>query len=459
MANLNNLKAGVGSADITPPVGIEMGLWTLRTGLSRGIHDRMFARALVLDDGRAPAAVVSVDTGHISREMTDRVRERVAEQTAIPKGHILLNCSHTHTSPYAGIPPSGWGRLTAGHRAYLEALPHYLAGAIIQAWRHLEDAAIGAASSALPGITTNRRDPALPVDPELGVIRVDARSGRPLACLVNYACHGTTVGAHELEWTADYPGYLCRTIEGARPGCACLFLQGAEGDVHPWDWYFGNPNPRWNDRYEGSERLGRAIAGPALGLFHQIETRPSAELGVATSEVRLPPRPIRWTAQEAEAYLARLEATTEPYRGEVIPDGCPGCLSAQRFPGPYRLAAARREAEFARDHPAAIEAELTVLRVNNLVLAANPGELYSGLGMQIKKQSPVDQTFVLNLTNGRIGYIPTRDAIEAVLDLPLEEFVDPVKHRRYYGATSSNRLGPGAGEMLVAETVRLIGQV
>jgi neutral ceramidase len=453
------LKAGVSSTVITPPIGIEMGLWALRRGLSQGIHDDMYARALVLDNDHTPAAIVSLDIGSISGEMTDRVRELVAEQTQIPKGNILLNCSHTHTSPHTRRTASERAGLSAGHVAYLEAFPYYVAGAIIEAWHNLESASIGCTSAVVPGVTTNRRDPRLPVDPQLGVIRVDGENGRPLACLVNYACHGTAVGAHYLDWTADFPGYLARTIEDAVQGCTCLFLQGASGDIHPWDWYFGNKNPRFDDRYEGAERLGLAIAGPALGLFHQIETEQSAEISVVTNVIKLPSRPINWTAEEADEYLAQLEKTTEPYLGQVIPDGCPGCLSAQRFPGPYRLSAARREAQFARTAPIEVNAELTVLRINDIVLAANPGELYNELGRQIKQKSPIEKTFILSLTNDRVGYIPTREAIEAVSDLSLEEFIDPVKHRNHYGATTSNTLGPSAGEMIVAETLRLIDVV
>ena len=449
-----NLKAGVGSAVITPPVGVEMGGWCLRRGLCQSIHDDMYARALVLDNGATSAAIVSLDVAVVSAAITDQVREFVAAHTAIPKANILLNCSHTHTTPYSG----SWEtrELSAGHRAYLRALPYEIGGAIIEAWHNRENAAIGAASTAVPGISINRRDPALPVDPELGVIRVDDEVGNPVACLVNYACHATTVGAHYLQWTADFPGYLARTIEDAEPGCACLFLQGAEGDTQPWDWYFGNSNPRFGDTYEAAERMGKAIAGPALGLLHQIETDSVAAIGVATNVVTLPPRPIKWTAEEAEAYLAELEATIQPYEGETIPDGCPGCMSAQRFPDTYRLYGARHEASFARNYPAGIDAELTALRVNDIVLAANPGELFNELGRQIKAQSPYEHTFVLSVTNGWVAYIPTREAAEAVLDFPLEEFVDPVKHRRHYGATITTELGPSAGEMIVAETLRLI---
>ena len=450
------LKAGVGVAVITPPVGIEMGAWTLRRGLCQGVHDAMLARALVLDDGTTAAAIVSLDVVAISSELTEQVRELVAAQTDIPRTNILLNCSHTHTTPHTGVVSANRGQLSAGHRAYLKVFPHYVSGAIIEAWHSRQDAAIGAALTEAPGLTVNRRDPALPVDPTLGVIRVDGKDGQPLACLVNYACHGTAVGAHYLKWTADFAGYLARTVEGALPGTTCLFLQGAEGDIHPWDWYFGNPEPRFGDTYKAAELLGKAIAGPAVGLYQQIETAGVADIKVVTQTVALPPRPIRWTAEEAEAFLATVEATVEPYDSPVIPDGCPGCMSAQRFPGPYRLRGAQHEAQFARDYPSGIEVELTVFRINDVVLAANSGELFSELGRRIRQGSPFENTFVLSATNGRVAYIPVRSAAEAVLDLPLEEFTDPVKHRNHYGATISTEIGPDGGDIVVDTTLDLI---
>ena len=455
---MNTLKAGVGFATITPPVGAEMIGWTMRKGLSIGVHDPLCARALVLDDGHSPVAIVSVDAASLNPEITRAVRELVAGAVPIPKGHILLNASHTHASP-STIPGYHLTPLTPGHRAFLDVLPHYIAGAIVEAWHSREDAAIGAASTTVAGVTINRRDPALPVDPELGVIRVDDADGQPMACLVNYACHGTAVGPHDLEWSADWPGYLARAVEDAIPGCACLFLQGAEGDIHPWDAYFGNAHPRFPDGYESAERLGKAIAGPAFGLFQQIQTTDSVTIGVAGDVVTLPPRPISWTAEEAESYRAQVERTAQPWTGEVVPDDCPACMSAQRYPETYLLSGVRHEAHFARHHPAGIPAELMVVRVNDIVLAANPGELFSQLGMDIKARSPYAHTFVLGVSNNWVGYIPTRDAAEAVLQLPLQEFVDPVKYRQHYGATITTEVGPSAGELLVEETLRLIGSV
>jgi len=243
---VGELRAGVGRAVITPPVGAEMIGWTMRKGLSIGVHDPLRCRALVLDDGQTSAVIVSLEMIGIPMEMTNQVRDLVAAQTAIPRQNILLNCSHTHSSPstlpgYHNVP------LTPAHRNHLQVLPYIIAGAISEAWHRRQPARIGAASTQVHGITVNRRDPSLPVDPQLGVVRIDDAAGRPLACLVNYACHGTSVGPHDLEWTADFAGYVADAVESALPGCAGLFLQGAEGDIHPWDCYFGNAHPRFPD--------------------------------------------------------------------------------------------------------------------------------------------------------------------------------------------------------------------
>lgn len=449
------LKAGVGAATITPPVGTEMIGWVMRTGLSRGVHDPLRARALVLDDGETPAAIVSVDTAAVSSEITSQVRRLVESQIPIPGSHILISASHTHASP-STLTGYHLQPLTEGHSAFLRVLPHYLAGTILEAWHHRRNAAIGAASTTLPDISINRRDPALPADHELGVIRIDDELGNPIACLVNFACHATAVGPHDLEWTADWPGYLARALEHMAPGCTCMFLQGAEGDIQPWDSYFGNAQPRYPDGYESAGRLGHAVAGPAFGLLQQIETQHSAEIRVAGDTITLPPRPISWTAEDAEAYRDRVEAATQPWTGEVVPDDCPACMSAQTYPETYLFAGVRHEAQFAREYPAGIPAELMVIRVNDIVLAASPGELFNELGMEIKARSPHRHTFVLSVCNNWMGYVPTRDAAEAVLDLPLQEFVDPVKHRRHYGATTTTEVGPDAGEMVVDETLRLI---
>ena len=111
--------------------------------------------------------------------------------------------------------------------------------------------------------------PTYPVDPTVGVLRVDNSEGRPLAILVNYACHPVVFGPDNLRYSADYPGAMTRYVESkveANPGVLAFFLQGASGDINP----FLDKTPLLEDA-EGEmartgERLGRAVVEVARSI-------------------------------------------------------------------------------------------------------------------------------------------------------------------------------------------------
>ena len=77
--------------------------------------------------------------------------------------------------------------------------------------------------------------PTTPVDGTVSVLRVDSTDGQPLAILVNYACHPVVFGSDNLQYSADFPAAMARTVEGAFAGKPlCFFLQGAPGDINPF---------------------------------------------------------------------------------------------------------------------------------------------------------------------------------------------------------------------------------
>lgn len=76
-----DLRAGVGRADLTPPIGGPMyGYGARGSDVSQGVHDPLYAKALVLDDGATTLAIVTLDLGSFTQENSDNVRRLVSEK-------------------------------------------------------------------------------------------------------------------------------------------------------------------------------------------------------------------------------------------------------------------------------------------------------------------------------------------------------------------------------------------
>lgn len=90
------MKAGVASTIITPPLGG----WLLGpVARSTGVHDDLYAKALVLDDGSQAVAILCLDLVGLSHAFNDELTGLIREQTQIET--VLINCSHTHSSPFS----------------------------------------------------------------------------------------------------------------------------------------------------------------------------------------------------------------------------------------------------------------------------------------------------------------------------------------------------------------------
>lgn len=224
MAGLSVAGARV---DITPPVGIPMDGYIDRSSPSKGIHDRLYSRVLVLRMGGKTAAIVSCDLCWLGSTTVSEVRRKARAAGA---DEVLVAATHTHSGP--AVADLIAGPTTLG-TDYILSLPDLIAGAIESASERLQpvtaEVKVGDA-----GLSVNRRLSSLPVDPAVVTLTFKDDGGRPVAGVVNYSCHPTVLGPTNRKISADYPGRVAELIEESHGGgFVSLFLNGACGDVNP----------------------------------------------------------------------------------------------------------------------------------------------------------------------------------------------------------------------------------
>jgi hypothetical protein len=224
-APLGDLKAGAAQVKISPTTAKWL---NPRLAPAFTIHDDMYARCVVFEKGGQKIALVGADLFGMTRADIDPIRERVAE-AGVP--FMVLAMSHNHAAPDTiGV----YGHYPA---EYIQYIQNQVVDCVAKAVADLRPVKeFRAASRELPmdgarviGYIRNARNVGL-VDPTMSILRPIGQDGKPIATIVNFACHveGLEAGAKELS--ADFPGYMCDQI-AADGGGQAVFLNGAVGGM------------------------------------------------------------------------------------------------------------------------------------------------------------------------------------------------------------------------------------
>ncbi len=428
-----------------------MGQWGLRQGRSVGVYRDLFARALVLDDCETRIAIVSMEVCGIPPVVMDEIKRQVSGLVGIPAEGLLVNSTHNHTAPdiLLGVTPE-W-------RTYAAYLGDLVVGTVFEAANAMRPAEAGHASGNLKGWTVNRQYKERPVDDEVGVLRVDEPDGSPIARVVNYAAHGVCDGGQYLEWSGDYSGELSSTIEDVEDGAIAIHLQGAAGDVHPFDWWFGNLDSPHLHSHEDTLKFGEAIASEALRASVSVDMTNDIRLAAISAPLELPRRQVPWSVEAAEKLHEKLAKGMAPYSGDVWPQGTTTANAAELHPEIYGNGA--NELNLARNQelpPVGIEVQ--AFRIGDLVISSHPGEMFNELGLAIKDGTSGERPWVASYSSEYIGYVSSRRSYAELIGVPIDDLVDMKRFRRFYGTTTSP-FAPEAGEMLVEAAIDMADSV
>jgi len=403
------LKAGASTVDITPPPGVA--LWGYELRDSTGTLDPLYARVLVLELGEKRLALVTLDLGRtFGHDSLERLRQMAKVSSGI--SYVFFAATHTHSAPALQDKYKG------GTPAWETAMLDKIGQAISEAHRNAVDARLGVGYGvAYIGHNRHRlnpdgsvtwfehnptQEPTAPVDPTLAVLRVDAADGRPLAALVNYACHPVVFGPDNTQYSADWPAVMEETVERALGSQAvCFFLQGAAGDINP---YFAVV-PLKEDAVKEREWTGRRLGEEAARVAKEIHTQANADASLDFAEDLLPFH-FRYNVQKyMQAFTASSEIdarSTDVY--------LPPLQSEQRLP------------------------VATILIDKQTAILGMPGEPFVDFQMSWRSRCPVENCLLAGYANGYFGYLPT---------------IKAASEGGYGAASAASWMEPGAGEAMV----------
>jgi len=238
----DTLQIGWAKVNITPPKAMPTAGYAHRWGKPyTAVHDSIWVRAFVFDNGIEQAALVSVDLLIIAPELTNALARRLPE-IGMSIDKVYLCATHSHNSI------GGWadrivGRLIAGK--YDPDLVTFLADrflqAIIQAAQHREKAAIGTIAYPSGELVENRLRINHPTDSLLRVMKIRKKSGQT-AIITSFSAHPTLISDQDIRLSRDYPGALVDSLEASPAIDFAAFCAGAVGShsveiggADPWE--------------------------------------------------------------------------------------------------------------------------------------------------------------------------------------------------------------------------------
>lgn len=414
-AAAGELRAGAFAMDVTPlkfPISMN---GNMQDAPATKAADPLHARCLVLDDGKTRVALVVVDNCVIRRELLDDAKRRASQLTGIPIDRMLISATHAHSCPtvtgvFQSEPIADYvefltERIAAGLKLANDNLaPAHVAWGVgrdetqvfNRRWLLKEPSnetnPFGRVDQARmnPGFNNPKvTKSAGPVDPEVCFLSVQSPDGRPRAFLANYSLH--YVGGTGGDLSADYfgafaerIGQLLKADTAARPAFVGIMSNGTSGDVNNVN--FGLTMPPKFQPFEKLKLVANSVALAALAAHEKVEYRTNTSIAMRETEIELKVR--KPSADDLVAAKERLSKAGEfPYK--TMPD-----IYA-------------RETLKIAEYPATVKLKLQAIRIGELGIVAIPAEVFSEIGLEIKRRSPLKPTFTIALANGWNGYLPT----------------------------------------------------
>lgn len=366
--NRGSLLAGAARIDITPQD--LTGLTNLWRHPFEGVHDPIYVRALVVDNGINSAAIVAADLVEFGD--TSELRKKIEKEIGTPTDHIIITASHDHNAPRVGTVTAGATAQKGGPATaiYTEQVYAKIVDALRQAKAGLQPARVGLGKGTAE-VNTHRNvftaegwgmgsNPGGPSDRTVWVIKFESLAGEPLALLINYAVHSVCIGPENRLVTGDVAGAVERHVEQFyQDEVVALWTIGPAGDQNPK--YLDHDHRENEADYRLMDALGQILGEEVLQVAGRI--------GRMTSEVRI----------EAAERVVSCPARIPPRDAKR-----PG-MEVQRVDS--------------------LNIRLGLIMMNHIALTWVSGEVVTNIYWHLRRESPFSNTILITMANDRVGYI------------------------------------------------------
>lgn len=446
---MSSLRAGFARVNVNPMMGIDISGYFIERK-AEGFLDDLEANALALESDGTKAVLISIDNLGIKQDIALPICEAVCRATGLASEAVFLNETHTHTGPE--VKDADTDPLQG---EYVTFLTRRICDVAQAALADLKPARMGYGMGQAPNIAFVRRfrmkdggirtnpgvdnpdivEPIGEVDERVNVVRFDREGGDTLV-LVNFGNHPDVVGGCKIS--ADWPGFVRRTVEKTLDGTKCIFFNGAQGDVnhvnvHPRGGYLNDMFMDFDDvarGYAHSRYIGRVVTAGVLQTFDKVQYVEAPSLRVARRPIRVPsnmPRP------EDLPEARRIHALHTEGRDEEIP-----------YCGMMLTTVVAEAARMVRlEHgPAHFDMILSGLSLGPVAMLGIPGEPFTGIGRALKETEGYEMVCPMCCTNGYEGYFPMQEAYD---------------EGGYESRSSAFRAG--VAEYVIAEGKTLLGEL
>ena len=457
--NSGKLQGAMSVVNITPPVGCRLAGHFYEV-LSTGIHDSLWAKSMVLEQGDQKFAFVFCDLIGLTSQISDSARKIASDQTGIPVKNIMISAAHSHTGPlFYGFQHNyfhGQALEERGHDPhekidYPKFLVKQIIKAIILANGNLQPVDLQKAQAIESQLSFNRRyymkkgpvlfnpgplnpeilAPAGPIDSTISILLMSSNNfSNYIGGLTVFAMHADCIGGTEIS--ADYPFYLEQTLKSKfGQDYISAFGLGTCGDIN--DINVKKDQPIYSE--ENTKNIGEKLGKDVISNLKLMKPVSHPSLGMVSKKILLP---LQIPSKE------QIDSARELINN----------LYKVRNTGAYLKNAGGESGDFLNrvkmskylsleDRKVSVPVEVQAFRIDSsTVIVGLPGELFVELGLSIKKRSPFKNTIVMTVCNDKTSYIPTKKAYA----------------EGSYEVTNSI-LKPGSGEMLVETALGLLNEL